>query len=818
MSTRVESSRNFINQESVQFLRPQTITLTLIEARPSTKMYVFFGDEDVTYLCNLQGNAQGTDLITDSIGQAVIELHVPGGTLNVGTYDIIVTDTNDLGNLDVDGSVFGSARGVFSSTGTVDIFQTTETTITQVTRTRTIQRDPLAQSFFTFGVEGGIFLSSIDIFFQSKDPTIPIRCELRELENGFPSPVEPDKPELISILTPDEIQTSNDASVSSKFVFDPPVFLREEGNYCFVLKCNSINYNVFTSRLGEVSIEDGRTIFEQPYVGSLFKSENDVTWTAEQFEDIKFKINKAVFDTGLSGRVEFAATVPALGALGTSFSTVSGSNVVTYRHPQQHGLEPGSKINIVTNVGIPGTSPSILNGIPYAEFEGTFDVISTPDRNTLTFQVNSNATSTGKLESGNTVTHVTVVSQGINYSENDSVSFSGGGGTGAIATLNVVNGQIKSINMVTGGSGYTTSPTATIVSSTGTGAVIIPTVLPTFTVYVNKPMTGFIPKLSVVNFGDTRTNNVLTTTIGNYEGGNLVTYTPGKSINFVPHYPYVNMGQNSIIASSYNEEDAMNGANSSKIVIDMISDNPNLSPVIDLANRPNLHAYYHVINNQNGEERSSTNPTGSINSINVTSAGSGYTTAPTITIDPPDLPDGVQATATATLSGNSISEIEVDEAGSGYTSIPLVVVTPASDDTTGGGGAAKANLNEFNTELLPTGGSAKARYVTKRFPLQIVSTGMRLFSVISSLPGTCVDWYIRTSLSTSGVDHESQPWQYMGCNDSRQRSSYIGEFFEYEFKIDGISEFDTYDLKCVLLAQDPTRSPIVKSFRSIALA
>jgi len=817
MSTRVESTNNLVSQESVQFIRSQVITLTLIEARPSTKMYVFFGDEDVTYLCNLKNNIVGTDLITDTIGQAVIELNIPGGTFNVGTYDIVVTDTDNLQNLETSGSVFGSARGTFSANGRVEIFQTTETTITKVTRTRTVQRDPLAQSFFTFGVEGGIFLSSIDVYFQSKDPEIPIRCELRKLENGFPSLIEPDRPELISVLSPDDIEVSQDASVPSKFIFNPPVFLKEDDSYCFVLKCNSINYNVFTSRMGEVSIEDGRTIFEQPYVGSLFKSENDITWTAEQFEDIKFKINKAVFNTSAAGRLEFAVEVPPSGALGSSFSTVSGSNIVTYKHPQDHGLEPGSKFHVITRTDFAYANAE-FNGIPYEEFNDTFDVISTPDRNTLTFQVSSNATSTGTLESANIVTHVNVISQGSGYSENDTVVFSGGGGSGAAATLNVVNGQIKSVNVTSGGSGYTTAPSASIVTSTGSGASIIPAVLPTFTVYVNRPMTNFIPKIGITNFGETRTNNFLTTTIGNYEGGNLVTYTPGRTIDFLQNYPYLNIGQNSLIASTYNEDALMSGTKSCKVVIDLISDNSNLSPIINYANPPRLHAHYHLINNQNEEVRTSTNSTGSVTNIIITNAGSGYTEIPTVTISEPDLPDGVQATATATLSGTSLDTIEIDEAGSGYTSIPLITITRGSGDSTGTGGAAQAVLTDFNTELLPGGGSARARYITKKNSLQIVSTGVRLFSVINSLPGSCVDWYIRTSLSTSGVNHELQSWQYLGCADSRQRSSSRNDFYEFEFRLDDIPAFDTYDLKCVLLAQDPTKSPIVKSYRVIVLA
>lgn len=822
MATRVLESRELVSQEVIQFIRSQIISLTLTEARPNAKMNVFFGDENVTYLCSLSGNERGTDIITDDNGQASIDFFIPSGEFNVGTYDIIVTDAPNLESLQTLGSVFGSARGAFSASGRIDIFQTTRTTVTTVVRERPVRnRDPLAQSFFTFGVEGGIFLSSIDIFFQTKDESVPVRCELRRLENGYPSPIEPNKPELISVLNASEIETSNDASVASKFVFNPPVYLKEESEYCFVLKTNSNSYNIFTSVMGETSFEDGRTIFKQPYVGSLFKSENDITWTAEQFEDIKFRINKASFDTSTAGRVELAAEVPPLAASGERFETVSGSNIVTYTHKQDHGLEPGSKFRVWGQVSVSGGSNNVIsyNGIPQNEFANKLHtVISTPNRKTLTFSVDTPASSSGKILSSNVVTKIAVNSSGINYSPSDIVNITGGGGAGASAVLNVVNGQIKSVTITNGGFGYTSAPTVTVISANGTGATFTATVLPMFSVEANKPMTAFVPKIDIFNYGTTRTENAMSTTIGNYEGGNLVTYTPGQEFQIIPNFPYLDIDQNSLIASEINENEMMSGTKSAKLSIDLISDNTNLSPVIDMSISPRLRAYYTLINAQPGETLNAANSTGFIDNIEITSPGSNYTLEPIITIDPPDLEEGVQATATAIINNGEVTDVTITEAGSGYTSIPLIVVTPQEDDTSGSGAALKANLSPFNTELLPQGGSAKARYITKKNTLQIVSSGVRLFCVLSSIEGSYVDWYIRTSLTGSGVDHETKSWRRLDCDVERNRSSFSGEFIEYEFKLDDIPEFDVYDLKCVMGAQDPTKAPIVKSYRVIVVA
>ena len=47
--------------------------------------------------------------------------------------------------------------------------------------------------------------------------------------------------------------------------------------------------------MGELDITGDRTISEQPYAGVLFKSQNATTWTADQYEDLKFIINAASF-------------------------------------------------------------------------------------------------------------------------------------------------------------------------------------------------------------------------------------------------------------------------------------------------------------------------------------------------------------------------------------------------------------------------------------------------------------------------------------------------------------------------------------------
>jgi hypothetical protein len=65
---------------------------------------------------------------------------------------------------------------------------------------------------------------------------------------------------------------------------------------------------------------------------------------------------------------------------------------------------------------------------------------------------------------------------------------------------------------------------------------------------------------------------------------------------------------------------------------------------------------------------------GSVATITITAAGSGYTSAPTVTIGPPNETGGIQATATATASGSAVTAINITEYGTGYTSAPSVYI------------------------------------------------------------------------------------------------------------------------------------------------
>jgi len=74
---------------------------------------------------------------------------------------------------------------------------------------------------------------------------------------------------------------------------------------------------------------------------------------------------------------------------------------------------------------------------------------------------------------------------------------------------------------------------------------------------------------------------------------------------------------------------------------------------------------------------------GSVGGYGITNGGSGYTSAPSVTIGAPNEANGVQATAVASITGNAVSGLTFTEPGSGYTSPPTVTFS-------GGGGTNAA--------------------------------------------------------------------------------------------------------------------------------
>jgi len=253
-------------------------------------------------------------------------------------------------------------------------------------------RDPVAQSF-SLEDPGGLFISSVDLFFSSKSSTLPVTLEMRTMLNGYPTrTIVPFG--KIDVPAAD-ILTSTDATVATTFTFPSPVYLQSNEEYCFVGLCNTDEYTIYTARLGQKTLDDSRLISKQPLLGSMFKSQNGGTWTAEQNEDVKFILNACRFTTETFGKVSLVNDeIPAKLLPKTNpISTTASSAVITIHHPN-HGMHSAS-----ANVTISGLASGTYNGINATNINGTYTTIDNIklDSYTITAQNSDTADATGDI-------------------------------------------------------------------------------------------------------------------------------------------------------------------------------------------------------------------------------------------------------------------------------------------------------------------------------------------------------------------------------------------------------------------------------------
>lgn len=386
-----------VDTNVVPFMREKAIEVEGKGFMPFSKLYAFFDNVNVTEYCSGVDNGV---LKVDREGNIKFTFTIPNNDkqrFRSGSKVLKLIDNiqnNDLEALTYGESEFTSKGIINTRTQTINATKNITTTTTTTSSSRTTLttrqlsrggRDPVAQSFIVTE-KGGIFLTEVEVFFQSKDETKPIRLELREMEHGTPTLTK--LPYGDVLLNPSEVQVSNDASKGTKFRFVSPVYLNENAEYCFVLLTNSIRYNVWKATMGEVQIDKDEAIAKQPFIGVMFKSQNNTTWTEDQMSDLKFYLRRAEFAISQPGRVTFNATVPDNIVLEQNpFNMTSGSSLVTAKI-KNHGLIKGDKFTIS------GCSGAYLGD---ALFNKQHTVVNVLDSDTITFNVTTNATVSGSF-------------------------------------------------------------------------------------------------------------------------------------------------------------------------------------------------------------------------------------------------------------------------------------------------------------------------------------------------------------------------------------------------------------------------------------
>lgn len=315
---------SLISQEIVPYARSKVISYEVYGMPPITQLFLFANNlYNISSYVTPFGGSAGDSVVTDSNGYAkgtfVLpnnnDIRLPSGKLRFSFVDSNVSTA--------DASSFAEAG--FASSGILNTEQRTVVSTkepilirsniaknrTDVQRTsnlvtsqsEVVHTDPLSQTFLVSPQTNpnGVYLSSIDIFFATKDTAIPIFLNIRPTVSGYPSS---------SVIIPSSEVFKNPADVNiptgnvydgigpaTNFKFDSPVYLAP-GEYAIVLGSSSNKYTVYAAEVGQNVLNSTTKITSQPHLGSLFKSQNASNWTPSQSEDLCFQLNQCVFERG----------------------------------------------------------------------------------------------------------------------------------------------------------------------------------------------------------------------------------------------------------------------------------------------------------------------------------------------------------------------------------------------------------------------------------------------------------------------------------------------------------------------------------------
>lgn len=183
-----------------------------------------------------------------------------------------------------------------------------EVDIGATTPTKSIKSTFMAQSFMISESEypKGFYIPYVDLFFKNKG-TLGIELQIRPVVNGYPDSKNI-LPNAVAYLEAEDVNVSDapdssDANTYTRFAFKSPVYVLPGQEYAMCISTNDYDYDIYIAELGENTIGSNRKVSQQPYSGSLFRSQNSSTYDAIQSEDLMFVIHKCQFVS--DGYIEF---------------------------------------------------------------------------------------------------------------------------------------------------------------------------------------------------------------------------------------------------------------------------------------------------------------------------------------------------------------------------------------------------------------------------------------------------------------------------------------------------------------------------------
>ena len=368
------------------------------------------------------------------------------------------------------------------------------------------------------------------------------------------------------------IPTSPDALIPTTFHFDEPVYVKDGVEYCIVLFTDSPKYLCWISRMGEVDVRGSRLVSEQPYLGVLFKSQNNTTWTAYDMEDLTFTLYRASFDITKTATVTFVnEDVPSVTLQNNPIRTISGVSKVKVSH-QDHHMYASSNNVIISGVSsgvdttLSATITNVATTLTLASASGF------PSSGTVYLKINDEVMS-GTI-SGTSLSSLTrgVEGSAAAHTIGATVELYQLNGI-PLTEINKTHNAISDIQI----DSYTVATVTTAVSN-GTGGGEI--VSASENVLADQLQT-LVP---TIEHPDTNIDARVRTTSGTSPSGSQTSFSKqalsqAETIPLTDNYTFANP---KVVCSPINETLELSGEKSFNLIMTMTSEKENLSPIIDL--------------------------------------------------------------------------------------------------------------------------------------------------------------------------------------------------------------------------------------------
>jgi hypothetical protein len=372
-----------------------------------------------------------------------------------------------------------------------------------------IPHDPVAQTFYVPVTDypDGVFVSSVDLFFKNRGDSLPIEVQIRPVVNGVPSS-NTIIPGATTTMEAEDIKISSfpdvaNASTNTRFTFPSPVYLNSGYEYSIVVITDDYGYDYYGAAKGQKILGTDRIVSQQAFLGSLFKSQNQMTWTPIQDEDMMFVLNRADFEN--SGSVVFQEDKVNLYyemASNTEFNAFDSIKANTYYDAfelRSDAIELRNTSLDYYYKGVPNST--LVMSAAYTDFKPDRRVdlearnilfnpqlanksvdmrvdltTQNPQVSPILFHERQNMVAIENLinNTGLTPDRFVITNPGSSYSSNAYITITSAAGYGAnaYAVANTTTGNIVSIIVDSPGVGYVDDVTATIGGGGGTGATI----------------------------------------------------------------------------------------------------------------------------------------------------------------------------------------------------------------------------------------------------------------------------------------------------------------------------------------------------------